>query len=126
MSEGAPPLRVVIVGFGPVGARLCEELLPAVKTGSMALTVIGAESDAPYNRVLVAELAVDRADAAGITLHDPQESMRAGVDVRLGTRAVSVDRTIKQIELSNGERVAYDRLVLATGARANIPTLTGI
>ncbi|MCE7480721.1 MULTISPECIES: FAD-dependent oxidoreductase [Microbacterium] len=126
MSEGAPPLRVVIVGFGPVGARLCEELLPAVKTGSMALTVIGAESDAPYNRVLVAELAVDRADAAGITLHDPQESMRAGVDVRLGTRAVSVDRAIKQIELSNGERVAYDRLVLATGARANIPTLTGI
>ncbi|GAB3631552.1 FAD-dependent oxidoreductase [Microbacterium shaanxiense] len=125
MPHGAP-LRVVVVGFGPVGARLCEELLPVVKAGSIALTVIGAEPDAPYNRVLVAEMAVGRADAAGITLHDPQESVRAGVDVRLGTRVVSVDRATKRVELATGEQLAYDRLVLATGARANVPTLTGI
>lgn len=118
--------RVVIVGFGPVGARLCEELLPAVKAGLLELTVIGAESDAPYNRVLVAEMTVGRADAAGITLHDPQESLDAGVDVRLGTRVIGLDRVNRQVQLSTGDSVAYDRLVLATGARANVPTLTGI
>lgn len=126
MSEGAPPLRVVIVGFGPVGARLCEELLPAVKTGHIDLTVVGAEKEAPYNRVLVAEMTVDRTDAVGITLHDPQVSMNAGVRVRLGTRVIGVDRVSRQVELSTGESVPYDRLVLATGARANVPTLTGI
>jgi assimilatory nitrate reductase electron transfer subunit len=126
VPDGDARLRVVIVGFGPVGARLCEELLPAVQRGLIDLTVIGAEPDAPYNRVLVAEMAVDRADAAGITLHDPQESVDAGVDVRLGTRVVGIDRFSKHVEMPSGERLAYDRLVLATGARANVPTLTGI
>ncbi|GGD78434.1 FAD-dependent oxidoreductase [Microbacterium murale] len=126
MPGGDGRLRVVIVGFGPVGARLCEELLPTVKAGLIDLTVIGAESDAPYNRVLVAEMTVGRTDAANITMHDPQESRNAGVDVRLGTRVVGIDRARRQVELSTGDRVTYDRLVLATGARANVPTLTGI
>ncbi|MDP3951546.1 FAD-dependent oxidoreductase [Microbacterium sp.] len=125
MSEDSR-LRVVIVGFGPVGARLCEELLPVVKTGLIDLTVVGAEKEAPYNRVLVAEMTVDRADAASITLHDPQESVNAGVRVHLGTRVIGIDRASRQVEMSTGESVPYDRLVLATGARANVPTLTGI
>lgn len=126
MSDGARRLRVVIVGFGPVGARLCEELLPAVRIGLIELTVVGAEDDAPYNRVLVAEMAVERADAASITLHDPQVSIDAGVRVLLGTKVIGIDRASRAVELSTGERVPFDRLVLATGARANVPTLAGI
>lgn len=117
---------MVIVGFGPVGARLCEELIPAVERDLIDLTVIGAEKDAPYNRVLVAEMTADRTDAASITLHDPQASMNAGVHVHLATRVTGIDRVSKQVKLSTGEAVPYDRLVLATGARANVPTLTGI
>jgi assimilatory nitrate reductase electron transfer subunit len=47
------PERVVLVGFGPVGARFAEELLPLVRSGAAALTVVGAEHDDAYNRVLV-------------------------------------------------------------------------
>ena len=126
MSEEAKRHRVVVVGFGPVGARLCEELLPGVRAGRIDLTVIGAEKNAPYNRVLIAEMAVGRADAASITLHDPNETMRAGARVRLDTRVTRIDRANRLVELSTGDRVAYDRLVLATGARANVPTLVGI
>ena len=57
----ARPLRVVLVGYGPVGARLVEELLPAVGTGDIELTVVGAEKEDAYNRVLVAEYAVGAA-----------------------------------------------------------------
>lgn len=126
MSAEVRRFRVVVVGFGPVGARLCEELLPGIQAGRIDLTVIGAEKDAPYNRVLVAEMAVDRADAASITLHDPKESASAGAHVRLGTRVIGIDRVRRLVELSTGERVPYDRLVLATGARANVPTLVGV
>ena len=48
-------LRVVLIGFGPVGARLAEDLLPAVRTGAIDLTVVGVEPVDAYNRVLVAE-----------------------------------------------------------------------
>ncbi|UYO98634.1 FAD-dependent oxidoreductase [Microbacterium sp. M28] len=120
------PLRIVVIGFGPVGARLCEDLLPAVRDGAVALTVIGAESHAPYNRVLIAELAAARADRDGIVLHDPAESVTAGARVVLGVRVTRIDRAGRHVELDTGEKLAYDRLVLATGARANVPTLAGL
>ena len=119
-------MRVVVVGFGPVGARLCEDLLPAVEDGTIQLTVIGAEQHAPYNRVLIAELAAARTDHDGIVLHDPADSTAAGARVVLGARVVGIDRAAKLVELDSGERVDYDRLVLATGARANVPTLAGL
>ncbi|WP_243225647.1 FAD-dependent oxidoreductase [Microbacterium sp. CIAB417] len=124
MSSGR--LRVVVVGFGPVGARLCEELLPAVRSGTVELTVIGAESDAPYNRVLIAELAAGRADRDALLLHDPADARAAGARVVLGTRVVALDRDARCAELETGERIPYDRVVLATGARANVPTLAGL
>ena len=119
-------LRVVVIGFGPVGARLCEDLLPAVRDGAIELTVIGAEQHAPYNRVLIAELAAARAELDGIVLHDPADSIAAGARVLLGTRVTGIDRVAKQVNLETGEQVGYDRLVLATGARANVPTLSGL
>ncbi|MFB7250737.1 FAD-dependent oxidoreductase [Microbacterium sp. NPDC056234] len=120
------PLRVVVIGFGPVGARLCEDLLPAVRDGAIDLTVVGAEQHAPYNRVLIAELAAARADLDGIVLHDPDDSVAAGARIALGTRVIGVDRDAKVVELETGEQIGYDRLVLATGARANVPTLAGL
>ena len=47
--------RIVVVGFGPVAARLVDELLPAVRGGLVQLLVVGQESEAAYNRVMVAE-----------------------------------------------------------------------
>jgi len=126
MSAIARRLRVVIVGFGPVGARLCDELLPAVEAGAIDLTVIGAERHAPYNRVLLAELAVDHLDVETLTLHDTQTTSDAGVRLHLDTRVTAIDRERQIVLLATGETVPYDRLVLATGARANIPTLSGV
>jgi assimilatory nitrate reductase electron transfer subunit len=48
------PLRIVLVGYGPVGARFVEELLPEVSGGRVDLTVIAGEQVEAYNRVLVA------------------------------------------------------------------------
>ncbi|SMQ68337.1 FAD-dependent oxidoreductase [Agreia sp. VKM Ac-1783] len=124
MSES--PLRVVLIGYGPVGARLVDELLPAVSSGLVELTVVGAETDAAYNRVLVAELAVGRAERESLDLADPGEAVAVGVSVRTGVSAVSIERTRRTVTLSDGSVLPYDRIVLATGARANVPTLAGV
>ena len=62
--------RIVVVGFGPVAARLVEELLPAVRSGLAHLMVIGEEAEAAYNRVLVADLGVGRTTASALALAD--------------------------------------------------------
>ncbi|MGY3380648.1 assimilatory nitrate reductase electron transfer subunit [Arthrobacter sp. TE12231] len=118
--------RIVVVGFGPVAARLIDELLPAVRSGIAHLTVIGEESEAAYNRVLVADLGVGRTTQAALALADPAALVADGVDVRLGVRVRRVDRARQQVVLTDGSTPGYDRLVFATGSRPVIPNLTGL
>ena len=120
------PLRVVLVGFGPVGARFAEELLPAVAGGEVALTVVGAERCDPYNRVMVAEFAVGDAERDELDLVDSASLVAAGVDVRTGARVVTIDQSARSVLLDDGSSLPYDRLVLATGARSRIPVLDGM
>ncbi|ABK02660.1 assimilatory nitrate reductase (NADH) beta subunit [Arthrobacter sp. FB24] len=118
--------QIVIVGFGPVAARLVDELLPAVRSGLAHLTVIGEEADAAYNRVLVADLGVGRTTAGALALSDAAALVADGVDVRLGVRVRRVDRARQQVILTDGTTPRYDRLVFATGSRPVIPNLTGL
>lgn len=126
VPNGQSPLRVVLVGFGPVGARLVEELLPAVRTGEIALTVAGVEHADAYNRVLVAEYAVGGTSLEAMSLADRDDIAQAGVRLLTGVQVASIDREAHAVVLETGERLGYDRLVLATGARANVPTLDGV
>ncbi|PPF53088.1 NAD(P)/FAD-dependent oxidoreductase [Clavibacter michiganensis] len=127
MAEGSGgALRVLVVGHGPVAARLVEELLPVVRAGSVAVVVVGAEEEDPYNRVLVAEHAVGRADRARLDVTDTAAAEAAGVRVIRGDAVVAIDRARRTAVLHSGGEVAYDRLVLATGARAHVPPMDGL
>jgi len=118
--------RIVVVGFGPVAARLVEGLLPAVRRGSVSLMVLGQEAEAAYNRVMVAEFGVGRSTAEALAMADAAELIAEGVDVRLGVTVKRVDRARQRLVLSDGSTEGYERLVFATGARPVIPNLTGI
>lgn len=118
------PEHIVVIGAGPVGIRFAEELLPLVSSGQATVTVLGAETADPYNRVLLAELAVGEATADEITL--ATASSLPGVDLRLGARVERIDRDAQCVVLADGSEVGYDRLVLATGARPIIPALDGL
>ncbi|SFS06527.1 assimilatory nitrate reductase electron transfer subunit [Microbacterium sp. cf046] len=124
MTDSA--LRVLVVGYGPVGARFAEALLPAVRAGRIALTVVGAEQSDAYNRVLVAEYAVGRMERDSLTIADRLAVERAGGHVITGVSVVELDRTAQVAVLSDGQRIPFDRVVLATGSRANVPTLDGV
>ena len=121
-----PPLRVVLVGFGPVGARFAEELQPSVASGAIALTVVGAERSDPYNRVMVAEYAVGEVERDELDLVDAQALRDSGVDIRTGVSTVAIDSAAKSLQLDDGSHLPYDRLVLATGARSRVPVLDGL
>jgi assimilatory nitrate reductase electron transfer subunit len=119
------PLRVVLIGYGPVGARFVEEFAPTVAAGLAELTVVGAETEDAYNRVLVAEYAVGAADRRRLEITDTEASLADGVVIRLGEVVLAIDRRRQEVVLDN-DTLPYDRLVFATGARANIPTLDGL
>lgn len=118
--------RIVVVGFGPVAARLVEELVPAVRSGLVQLLVVGQEAEAAYNRVMVAELGVGRTSVEALAMADAAELEAAGVQVRLGTKVRRIDRARQHVVLSDGSAEHYDRLIFATGSRPVIPNLTGL
>jgi assimilatory nitrate reductase electron transfer subunit len=126
MSNAGAPERIVVVGFGPVAARLVEHLEPLVAEGLAAVTVIGEEQHAAYNRVLVADVAVGRAQESAIRLADAASLAAQGIDVRLHARVARVDRPFRRVLLDDGQAVEYDRLVLATGSRPILPRLEGL
>ncbi|WP_369046964.1 FAD-dependent oxidoreductase [Sinomonas sp. P10A9] len=123
--SGRPP-RIVVVGFGPVAARFVDEMLPAATAGAVEVTVVGDEEHAAYNRVLVADLGVGRTHLGLMGLADADQLAAENVRVLVGTRAVRLDRSRRLVHLASGETIPYDRVVLATGARAVVPNLTGL
>jgi NADPH-dependent 2,4-dienoyl-CoA reductase/sulfur reductase-like enzyme len=67
---------------------------------------------------------VDSPDA--LVARTPQEHRENGIDVRLGVEATAIDTEARTVSIAHGEPVAYDRLVIATGAEPVRPDLPGI
>lgn len=113
-------MRTVVVGYGMAGARLASELRARMPAGE--LTVLGAEPHRAYNRIQLSNLIAGTVAEADLAMVEPAGACA----VRLGTEAVSIDRAAHTVSTVDGERIGYDRLVLATGSRAILPPVKGL
>lgn len=109
--------RLVVVGNGMAGLKLLEELQAACP-GRYAVTVIGAEPEPAYNRVLLSSLLAGEASDEDIRFRDRAWYGANGFRLLTGVAARAIDRERGRVELRDGRVAAYDRLVLATGSEA--------
>jgi assimilatory nitrate reductase electron transfer subunit len=114
---------IVVVGAGMVGHRFAEELVRRDPDGRYDVHLVGAEDYAPYNRILLSDVLAGRCDLAALALPEPDPSR---VRLHLGTSVVALDRGSRRVVLSDGGRLHYDHLVLATGAGAFVPPVPGL
>ena len=118
--------RVVVVGNGMAGLRVVQDLLELDRDRRLRLTVVGDEPGGAYNRILLSNVVAGRTAAADVLLADESWYERNGVELRTGTAATRIDRDEHLLELSDGQAVGYDKLVLATGSRAVLPEVDGL
>jgi phthalate 3,4-dioxygenase ferredoxin reductase subunit len=107
----------VIVGASVAGVRTAQALRSAGYEGQV--TLVGDERDLPYDRPPLSKaLLAGAAEPAALTLLTEQDAR--GLDVRLvlGRAARRLDLDGGFVELADGERLRYDDVVIATGARA--------
>jgi 3-phenylpropionate/trans-cinnamate dioxygenase ferredoxin reductase component len=113
----------VIVGASLAGAKAAETLREEGFDGRVVL--IGAEEERPYERpplskdYLRGEVGRDK-----VYVHDESFYAEHDIELRLGRSGVSLDTSSNELALDDGERLRYDRLLLATGAeprRLSIP-----
>jgi NADPH-dependent 2,4-dienoyl-CoA reductase/sulfur reductase-like enzyme len=106
--------QLVIVGGGLASAKAVDAYRHA--GGEDTVTLVSADQFAPYHRPPLSKRFLRGEAEREDTLVKPEAWYREQqVDLRLETRAERVDG--KEVVLEGGERVPFDRLVLATGAR---------
>lgn len=106
--------RVVILGAGHAGGSLAGLLRQYGHQGPIHL--IGEEPIAPYQRPPLSKAWLKgEADAASLALRPDAFYGEADIDFRPGVQATAIDRAARRVTLSEGESLAYDWLVIATG-----------
>jgi len=114
----------VIVGASLAGAKAAETLREEGFDGRVVL--IGAEDERPYERPPLSKDYL-RGEAGRDTIYIHNEGFYAehDIDLRLSRVAMGLDPARAEVALDDGERLGYDRLLLATGARARRLAIPG-
>ncbi len=114
-------MKLVVIGNGMVGHKLLESLGAAE---NLQITVLCEEPRPAYDRVHLSEFFSGKS-ADDLSLVEPGFFDNPRIDLRLGARAASLDRSLKTVTTADGEVLPYDRLVLATGSYPFVPPIPG-
>ena len=114
----------VIVGAALAGARAAEALRTEGFEGQILL--IGHEPHYPYERPPLSKgYLLGTEDRDSFVVHEQAWYAEHRVDLRLSTGVTAIDRDLRQLTLSTGETVGYDKLLLTTGATPRLLTVPG-
>ena len=117
-------MKHVIIGAGPAGV-IAAETLRKVQPDS-TVTIIGDEPEPPYSRMAIPYLLIGKIDEAGTYLRKSDAHFtRSGIDV-IHDLVSAVDTSGKKVSLESGGSLAYDKLLIATGAHPVSPPIPGM
>jgi 3-phenylpropionate/trans-cinnamate dioxygenase ferredoxin reductase subunit len=108
--------HILIVGAGQAGGRAAQALRREGFQGR--ITLIGEEQEAPYERPPLSKdvLRGERPPSAG-ALFNPDFFAENAITLVTGVRVDGIEPSDGRALLGNGERLAYDKLLLCTGGR---------
>jgi len=117
--------RCIIVGASHAAGELCISLRKEGWTGS--ITVVGDENYLPYNRPPLSKTFLAGAKSIDdLLIRHAEAYTKADIEMKLGCRVKKIDREKKEVTLDNDETLAYDKLVLTTGARPRTMDMPGV
>jgi 3-phenylpropionate/trans-cinnamate dioxygenase ferredoxin reductase subunit len=118
--------RVLIVGASAAGSSVAVQLRRGGYEDEIILA--GDELIAPYDRPpLSKQMLMENWTVEQLALHGAGTLDELDIDLRLGWRASSLDRTASSVSFTNGESLSFDTLVIATGVHAvRLPAAEGI
>ena len=117
-------MQHVVIGAGPSGviaAETLRKLQPAA-----GVTLLGDEPEPPYSRMAIPYFLTKQIAEQGTHLRKTSDHF-AQRDIKImQTRVASLDRVAQQLTLAGGEKLHYDKLLIATGSRPISPPIPGI
>jgi nitrite reductase (NADH) large subunit len=116
-------MKHVIVGSGVAGVTAAQAIRRADADAEVHL--FGAEPYPYYRRPLLWEFIAGQIERDALYFRPAEWYAENGITLHLGAEATELDPAARHIALADGTQVAYDRLLLATGARSFIPPSEG-
>lgn len=117
-------MNYVIIGGSAAAIGCIEGIRSVDKTGEIIL--ITGETEWNYSRPLISYLLEGKTTRDKMWCRPDSFFTRNGVTVKAGVLATALDAGDRTVRLSTGERLAYDRLLAATGSRPFVPPIPGL
>ncbi len=114
----------VILGAGPSGVIAAETIRQHAPQDT--ITLVGDEAEPPYSRMAIPYLLIGNIQESGTYLRQRAHHFETLKVRQIRASAQSVNAKAKQVHLSNGETLSFDRLLIATGSRPVQPPIAGI
>ena len=116
--------RLVVIGNGMAGIRTLEHLIERAPD-LYQITVFGSEPHVNYNRILLSPVLAGEKTIEEIVLNPEDWYRDNNVKLRKGETIAMIDRRTREVVTATGERVAYDRLLIATGSNPIVLPVPG-
>lgn len=113
----------VIVGGGPSGATCAETLRSEGFKGR--ITMVCKENHLPYDRVKVSKLGAV-IDIEKLQARTQQYYQDSNIEILKGVEATALNTSERILTLSDGNKLRYNALFLATGSSPRLPDIPGI
>jgi NADPH-dependent 2,4-dienoyl-CoA reductase/sulfur reductase-like enzyme/nitrite reductase/ring-hydroxylating ferredoxin subunit len=123
-AAGGSPERIVIVGGGAAGFAAAEKLRREHWQGSIVM--LSDDDASPVDRPnLSKDYLAGSAPEDWIPLRPDSYYAENNIDLRLNAKVTEIDARSRAVALAGGDKVSYDRLLLATGAEPVRLTIPG-
>jgi ferredoxin-nitrate reductase len=114
-----PIEKIIVVGAGAAAYRFIQSYRQLNTTDS--ISVFSKERDPFYNRVLLPEYVNNSLSWEKLQKFRQGELESLDVNLHVENEIVLLNRTQKYVVDKFGQRHFYDKLIVATGSRANVP-----
>ncbi len=116
-------MKYVIIGNSAAGVGAVEGIRQIDKQGE--ITIISDEKYHTYSRPLISYLLLGKATEEKMKYRDDDFYKKNNVNF-LWMSAKEIDAKSKQVVLQSGEKIPYDKLLVATGSSAFVPPFAGL
>ena len=116
--------KYVIIGNGAAAVGCIEGIRSVDNSGK--ITVVSEENHAVYGRPLISYYLEGKTDLAHINYRPDDFYDKMGCDVLYGKKATAIDNGAKTVLLSDGEKLSYDSVCVATGSSPFVPPFKGL
>ena len=114
----------VILGAGPAGVIAAETLRKHAPADT--ITLVGDEPDAPYSRMAIPYLLIGNIDERGTYLRKSASHFDDLRITQVKAKVTRVDAAGRTVQLENGQSLAFDKLLIATGSHPVRPPIAGM